>query len=200
VAPRTQERAAAEREHLFRSAWAVLKRSGYANASITEILAEAGISTRAFYRHFASKDDLLVAMFVENADVAAERVAARVATADTALARVEAWVDAILDLGYEARTRTSARLFASPAVRGVFEDAGQAAIAHLYAPLREALADGLAAGELPTADPANDAETIYSITWRLVLDQAQGRSGLSREQAGVHVRRFVLAALGASPG
>jgi len=66
---------AAETLRLYRADWVVLRRNGYANAGITEILGEAGLGTRAFYRHFDSKDELLVSMFAENASATARRLA-----------------------------------------------------------------------------------------------------------------------------
>ena len=54
-----------ERERLYRAGWVVLRRNGYANAGITEILGEAGLGTRAFYRHFDSRDQLVSALFLE---------------------------------------------------------------------------------------------------------------------------------------
>jgi transposase len=49
------------------SAFRVIRRNGYADAQITDILAEAGAETRVFYRHFASKDVVLREPFHENA-------------------------------------------------------------------------------------------------------------------------------------
>ena len=40
---------------------AVIRRNGYADATVSEILEEAAISSRAFYRHFPSKDELALA-------------------------------------------------------------------------------------------------------------------------------------------
>ena len=45
----------------------------YASATVQDILDEAGLSTRAFYRHFGSKDDLFHALFRREAELVAER-------------------------------------------------------------------------------------------------------------------------------
>ncbi|HUZ56880.1 MAG TPA: helix-turn-helix domain-containing protein [Streptosporangiaceae bacterium] len=37
----------------------VMERHSYADAPVADILAEAGLSTRSFYRHFLSKDQLM---------------------------------------------------------------------------------------------------------------------------------------------
>src|SRR5947199_263952 len=53
----TEERALVEAAHR------AMRRNGFSGATVADILAEAGLSTRAFYRHFASKDELLLAMY-----------------------------------------------------------------------------------------------------------------------------------------
>ena len=142
-----------ERERLYRAGWVVLRRNGYANAGITEILGEAGLGTRAFYRHFDSKDELLVSMFADNASATARRLADHVDLAGSPLARVRSWIDEILALGDDPRHGEAARMFISPTMPGVFDEAGNEAIAELRAPLRSALADGAAAGDFPDCDP-----------------------------------------------
>ncbi len=188
-----------ERERLYRAGWVVLRRNGYANAGITEILGEAGLGTRAFYRHFDSKDELLVAMFADNASATARRLADHVDLAGSPLARVRAWIDEILALGDDPRHGEAARMFISPTMPGVFDAAGNEAIAELRAPLRSALAAGAAAGDFPDCDPDADAATIHAIVWRLFIDAINGRATMSRDEARAHVERFALRALGASP-
>jgi AcrR family transcriptional regulator len=41
---------------------------------VADILNEADLSTRSFYRHFASKDQLLCALFRREAEAAAARL------------------------------------------------------------------------------------------------------------------------------
>lgn len=184
-----------ERAHLLRAALAVMRRNGYANANITDILAQAQISTRAFYRHFASKDDLLIALFRDIAEKTRLRLEARISDAETPAAQLLAWIDEILDMGYDTRRRVS-RLFAADAVQAALADAGHEAAARLYAPLQEVLAAGAASGVFPTCDPVADAGSIHAIVWRLFDDAIRGRAGLDREAARAHVLRFVLPALG----
>ena len=64
-------RPARKREHtrarLLGAAWQVLAAQGYAAASIDEICARAGFTRGAFYSNFATKDELVVAVFDEYA-------------------------------------------------------------------------------------------------------------------------------------
>ena len=66
--PRGVERALARRrrryedevERLLDAALQVMRERDTANPSVTDILTVSGLSTSAFYRHFPTKDDLLV--------------------------------------------------------------------------------------------------------------------------------------------
>jgi len=190
------EKYAGERDVLYRAGWTVLRRNGYANAGITEILAEAKLGTRAFYRHFESKDELLVSMFRESAAATSRALADRVAAAGPPLNRVRAWIDEILAMSHSPRHAEAAKLFAS-SMQSVFDDAAEEAMADLRAPLLAALAEGAAAGDFPGCDPEPDAASIQAIVWQLFLDSVHGRSNLDPEAARAHVERFVLPALGA---
>jgi AcrR family transcriptional regulator len=54
---------AATREKLIRSAMAVAARDGLAAATTSAIAQEAGVAEGTLYRHFDSKDDLLIAAY-----------------------------------------------------------------------------------------------------------------------------------------
>ena len=53
---------------LFDAALVVMERNGYHDAAVADILAEADLSTRSFYRHFESKDQLLCALYRREAE------------------------------------------------------------------------------------------------------------------------------------
>lgn len=63
-----QARAAATREAVLAAAARVFERHGFAGASISEILDEAGVTKGALYFHFASKEDLARAIVNEQAN------------------------------------------------------------------------------------------------------------------------------------
>jgi AcrR family transcriptional regulator len=64
VSVRRQQAARTETE-LLAAAVRVFERSGYLNAKITDITAEAGRATGSFYQHFASKERLLEALLAD---------------------------------------------------------------------------------------------------------------------------------------
>src|SRR5688500_4349136 len=162
--------AADEVRLIFDAAFTVMERNGYQDMAVADILAEAGVSTRSFYRHFGSKDELLRAMYRREAEAAAARLAERVtaAAAVSARAGLEAWVDEVLSYGqHRAKARRAAVLGSAGALRaeGYAEE-----MAHAFRlqaePLAEVLAAGRADGSFPWADPRADAMQIQVLTWR----------------------------------
>lgn len=53
----------ATRERLMRAAAAIVAREGMAAATTSAISAEAGVAEGTLYRHFDSKDELLIAAY-----------------------------------------------------------------------------------------------------------------------------------------
>ncbi|HZR85068.1 MAG TPA: TetR/AcrR family transcriptional regulator [Candidatus Binatia bacterium] len=192
-----------EREHrdLVRAALRVFLRRGYAETRVDDILREAGISTRAFYRFHASKDELFLDLF-DRANLAAmARLRARVARKPHARAQLDAYVDATLELAYDPRLERQTRLFASVPAELTARHAEdvRACREQLVAVLREIVARGAATGEFPAADPELDAWALHgalgaALELALRPRERPPRAGLARR-----LRRFCRAALGAAP-
>src|SRR6478752_6492820 len=102
--------AGVERRLLLDAGLAVLRRSGYERATLDDVLGESGLGTRAFYRHFASKDELLCAIYREEADASVQRVTSRLDTAATPMDALIAWVDEILSIAFRTSRASRARL------------------------------------------------------------------------------------------
>ncbi|HME49084.1 helix-turn-helix domain-containing protein, partial [Mycobacterium sp.] len=71
--PRTRV-AADERASIIDAAYACLASPHPGPVSVAAILEAAGMSTRAFYRHFQSKDELFLAMLRRDADAVTRRL------------------------------------------------------------------------------------------------------------------------------
>jgi AcrR family transcriptional regulator len=186
-----------ERTLLLTAAMSVMRRNGFASASVADILDEAGLSTRAFYRHFESKDDLVGALYQGDAERTAARLAEKVGAASSSRAGLEAWVEEVLSLAYDARRAQRVSVMASEAARrSVTEDTQRRAQSMLTAPLLAILEAGVQDGSFPAADPANDALTIHRLAFGLVLEAVVAGRRLNREEAKAHVLRFSFGALG----
>jgi len=191
-----------ERKAILDAALRVMRNNGYAEAQIGDILSEAHLSTRAFYRHFGSKDEVLLALYRDNAEAAANRLAEKVADAGTPPEQLAAWIEETLNLGYDRRRATRVSVLASGAARrtaGYAEEHAQV-IAALSAPLLSVLEAGKASGEFPTCDPPADAATIHAITWRLVAEAVGGTPSMDEQDARDHVLRFCIPAVGLPAG
>ena len=88
---------------LVEAARIVLHVKGVSGMTVRDVLAQANLGTRAFYRHFASKDELVLAMFTRAAAEEAERLKRRMASASDPLTAVIAWIDGRLDLAFDRR-------------------------------------------------------------------------------------------------
>jgi AcrR family transcriptional regulator len=183
---------------LFDGALVVMERNGYADATVAGILAEAGLSTRSFYRHFDSKDHLLCALYRREAESAAERLVARVSAAATPLAALDTWIEEVMSLGYDERKAARVAVLASPgAMRAEgYADETAHAIKLQTAPLQELLAAGLRDGTFPLADPAADAQLIQSVVWNAAGLSPPRLPAQSQAEAFRSARSFCWRALG----
>jgi AcrR family transcriptional regulator len=200
----TTERAAppaapdAERRQLMDAALKVMRRNGFIGASVQDILDDAGLSTRAFYRQFQSKDDLLLAMFRTAAGPDVDHIAEQVANAPSPVEAVRIWVHELLDIAYDRKRIQRLVIFNNSARQTVgYDDEVAWLVDHLVAPLLEALRRGAADGSLPAADPVPDAYSTFDLIWSVASPLVRQRRPIDRADASDHVLRFCLPALGA---
>jgi AcrR family transcriptional regulator len=183
---------------LLDAALVVMERNGYQEASVADILREADLSTRSFYRHFESKDQLLCALFRREADAAATRLNTRVGAAASPRAALQAWIDEVLSFDQHRVKAARISVLGSP---GAMKAEGYAeemfhASALFTAPLQALLRDGAADGSFPLADPAADAPLIQSVVWASAgLNPARDKA-LSQAEAARQVHSFCRRALG----
>jgi AcrR family transcriptional regulator len=187
-----------ELQRLFEATLAVMQRNGYADVAVADILAEAGMSTRSFYRHFESKDQLLCALYRHEAEQVGERLTARVAGAASPLAALDIWIEEIMSLGYHQRKAARVAVLGSPgAMRAEgYADESERAMKLLIAPLRAVLADGARDGTFPLADPVSDAPLIQSVVWTAAGLNPFREHARSREEAFRAAQSFCWRALG----
>jgi AcrR family transcriptional regulator len=192
-----KERARDDVQLLVASGRKLLHRDGAADMTIADVLTEAGLSTRAFYRHFASKQDLLLAIYDNEVERYRPRLQKRLDAATTAQGGLEAWVDELLAAGFEPRRgeRTRAMFTWAIPLQQEFPAEFAAVREALTAPLEAVLAAGLADGSFPNADPHRHALFIRALTWELVEEHLSG-GDIERAAAREQVLGFCLPALG----
>ena len=185
-----------ERVMLLEAAMRVMTKSGYDAASVNDVLAEAGLSTRSFYRQFDSKHALLVALIEGERKVVADSLAAAVDSADGPVAAVEAWIDAFLDRLYDPERSARTHVFTSPSVLASYTLATSLPEMHkaFCPPLVRALKAGHRDGSLWSPNPKADAQSINALVTAAV--DVRQHPYPKRSAAKTQVLRFVWPAIG----
>ena len=180
----TRRDATANREALLDAAAAALNED--VDASLETIAARAGLSRRAVYGHFATRDDLLVEVFT--------RGAARLAALLDPVAHPDARVEIALFGATLWAEVEHVRVSAALAVRGPHRERVGAALDPARERLRGTVERGRAAGQVRTDVDAGTVARLIESAAVGVLDEAT-RTGLSR--AAGH-RLVMLAGLSAA--
>ena len=190
-------RTLAELDELVSAARSVLAERGYEGLRVEDVLERAGLSTRAFYRHFAGKSALFLHLFEEESMRADQRLRARMDQATSPVDAVNEWVSAVLGVVYEPRLTKRARLFAGEqgSLARRFPEEIDRSNRRQLAPLERAIEAGRADGTFPDADPATDARAIQHLCSGLINDRLYGPAPLSRNDAVALATRFALGAL-----
>jgi AcrR family transcriptional regulator len=163
-------------------------------------LREAGLSTRAFYRHFTGKDALFLALFEQESMRADQRLRIRMEQAVSPEAAVREWVSAVQAVVYEPRLAKRAHVFAGE--RGSLalrfpKEMDRLARGRLD-PLEKAIAAGRTSGAFPDAHPVEDARAIHHLCSGLINDRLYGSTSLTRTGAVALATRFALGTLHAA--
>jgi AcrR family transcriptional regulator len=185
-----------ERGMLMDAAMRVMAANGYAGMSVGDVLSEAGLSTRAFYRHFDGREALLAALIRRDSEAVGGSLERAVDNAAGPLAALDAWLESHLDVFYEPRRAARTALFSSPAVMAALPLASELEeMRQIFCqPLIEVLRAGHESGILRSPTPEADAYSLFT----LVSAVANGgdRQFLSRSEAKAHVMRFSWPAFG----
>lgn len=187
-----------ERDCLIDAAYHCLSHPEKGPASIAAMLAHAGVSARAFYRYFASKDELFLAMLQQENDALVARLDAIADHPSGSPAdQLQAWVAEVFDLiENPVRQVRSAALVTDDvrAARGYRECRNQGDVARQRS-LADILRRGQQDGSFPLAKPAADAVSIDAVCTHAMSGQIardQGRPGFGK----THVVDFAMRSLG----
>ncbi|MBV8862393.1 MAG: TetR/AcrR family transcriptional regulator [Mycobacterium sp.] len=203
-APRTRRRDKlgpdpAVRREIVTAASTALQEQGVRGLSIAAILKRVGLSTRAFYRHFESKDELVAAVFMEAARVEKRRLKRRMAAATTEIEAVAAWIDGRLDLAFDDSIGSDLRRLSLEAQSQTFASPAliQPAYAEMLTPLIEVLERGLRSGVFRDVEPVTDAQFIHGVVW-VGIDRQWTTGECERDELRRRILHFVLRGLGAT--
>jgi AcrR family transcriptional regulator len=165
--------------------------------TVADILAEANLSTAAFYRHFPTKDDLLLALVEEAGATTRSYLAHRLSRAGNPAERVRAWVAGMCGLARTSRAIEANRPFLlnHPRLVERFAPELDAMVALLTAPLAAAIREDRAAAGAPPGDPALDARMVHHQVFAVLVDHAAARRTIAPALVEALQRHAVRAVL-----
>ena len=167
---------------------------------VAAILERAGVSTRAFYRHFESKDELFLAMLRQESDALAGRLDRIVDEAPgTPVDQLKQWIGQMFGLARDPRLRMHLTVLDSDEVRTAkgYRETRERAHADRERSLVEILQRGRRDGSFPLADPEHDAIAISAVVSREMTTHPVADER-DVQQALACVLDFSLRALGAA--
>ena len=154
-----------EAQRLIQAGGEEIRDKGNVSPRVADVVRRAHLSNKAFYRHFKSKEELLVAVLEEGMQQRVADFEKRMASAATARGRVEAWIDGVLVQATDPEEARGARPLYVYQAR-LAEHLGDQlwkSRERLRRPLVEALRAGFENGELPGIDPERDADAIQHL-------------------------------------
>jgi AcrR family transcriptional regulator len=159
--------AADEVNRIVEATYRVMAAEGSVEPRVRDILLEAGVSTQAFYRHFASKDELLLVIMDDGLRQLADYLQLRMArvAADGPEAEVRAWLLGMLAQAANPEASRRTRPFINGIRRlGDLHPAEQrGAIDRLVDILAGALERGVEAGVFAEGDVRQRAGYVYRL-------------------------------------
>jgi AcrR family transcriptional regulator len=155
------------RRAIVSAAAEVLREQGIRGLSVAALLDRAELSTRAFYRHFESKDQVVAAVFLEMARAERRRLQKRMAKAADPVEAVAAWIDGRLDLAFDETVKSGLRRMSLEAQAQMFTAPAlvQPAYDEMLKPLIEQLVLGLDRGVFRDVEPVSEAQSIQGVVW-----------------------------------
>jgi len=176
---------------LVDATYRVVERTGNLDPTMRDIMRESGLSNQVFYRHFRSKDELLVAMLDDGRRRMADYLERRMSGASDAGGRVAAWVEGVLAQAGDpvAAARTRPFVAHQDRLAELFPAQQRDSVEAMLGPLREVLAAA------PTPSPAEDALAVYRVTLATLYDHLRAGTAVPPDVTA-HVVRFALRGVG----
>jgi AcrR family transcriptional regulator len=189
-------------ERIVEATYELIEQTGDVDPSMRQILAHTGLSTQAFYRHFQSKDELMLAVLDDGRRRLVGHLERRMERAQSADAKVRAWVEGILAQASDPRAagRTRPFVVSEDRLAEAFPAEHEASVEQLVALLLPPL--GELSGRTGSArDGAGrvreDARAVYRLTFATLRDALV--AGQKPSKAAVdHLVAFVLRGVGAA--
>ena len=185
-----------EVERLLRAGYAVMSETQSVSPRVSDIVRHSGLSNQAFYRHFRSRDELLLALLAAGRHSLVEYVRHLRVKERWPAGQVRRWTEGILAQAADAQAADATRPFARNRLylASQFPDEVHRADEELRALVRPALSLGKATGEWPAVQVERDSHALYQLAmgtmqaW-LLAEVTPGSADIT------HIVQFALAGL-----
>jgi AcrR family transcriptional regulator len=177
-----------------------LREQGVRGLNVAAVLDRAELSTRAFYRHFDSKDQVVAAVFLEMARAERRRLQRKMSKTADPVESVAAWIDGRLDLAFDENVKSDLRRLSMEAQSQMFAapELIQAAFDEMLKPLIDQLSRGLAGGVFHDVDPVTEAQSIQGVVWSST-ERHWATGDYERAEVRRRALKFCLRGLGVQP-
>jgi AcrR family transcriptional regulator len=157
--------AAQEVERIVEATYRVIEREGTIDPRIRDILEEAGLATQAFYRHFKSKDELLLVLLDDGRRRLAQYLRHRMEKAEGPVDEVRAWIEGILAQASnpDAAARTRPFVLGLQRLEEKYPDEQHASVALLIDMLESVVVEGTEGGTFGPVDAHLGTLFIYEL-------------------------------------
>jgi AcrR family transcriptional regulator len=185
-----QREATEEVERILAAAVEVMERVAPAPPRVSDIVAEAGTSNKAFYRYFTGKDDLILAVMERGVGLVASYLEHQMSKEEAPAGKVARWVEGVLAQVSEPRlSRASRAVTAQLATTAQWRVADE----QITRPLHDLLLAPVTA--LGSADPKRDTDAVFAAVFGtmrryLALEAQPGPGDVD------HLVAFCLTAIG----
>jgi AcrR family transcriptional regulator len=180
-----RDRALSRSDRFMAAATELMLETDRTDFTVQQIVERSKMSLRSFYQHFASKDELLLALLEEGIRGAIDRLRVQVACDDDPAERLRTFIVGLSRLTEEGTGSTTNRAFTVYHLR--LAESHPTEFAHAIAPqvdlLLEILEDGVATGQFRSDLPAAHLATI--VTQALVSSMHMNVLGVQLADARV---------------
>lgn len=182
-----QREATEEVERILAAAVRVMERVAPDPPRVSDIVSEAGSSNKAFYRYFAGKDDLILAVMERGVAIVVSYLQHQMAKEDRAAGKVECWIEGTLAQVADPHLISMSRAAAGQMSNWLVTDR------EMLRPLRDLLIEPVT--ELGSSDVDRDVEAVYGCTVATMRRYVGSAERPGREDIE-HLVRFCLLGLG----
>ncbi len=184
-----QREATEEVERILAAAVRVMERVAPEEPRVSDIVTEAGSSNKAFYRYFAGKDDLILAVMERGVAIVVSYLQHQMAKESKPQNQVARWIEGTLaqvaDPHLISMSRAAAGQMSAPNWR--------VADTEMLRPLRDLLIEPIAA--LGSTDVDRDVEVVFSCT-AATMRRYVGSGDRPQPDDTAHLVGFCLRGLG----